>query len=70
MLRLRYGIAARFRALTFCPLTITAPEVGRSIAGISLSRVDLPAPERPMRNASSPASSAKLTLSSAVLPPG
>jgi hypothetical protein len=46
-------------------LTITDPEVGRSIAGISLSSVDLPAPERPVRKASSPASSAKLTSFSA-----
>src|SRR3954470_21874080 len=69
MLRRRYGTAPRCSAPPFCPLTITAPEVGRSIAGMSLRSVDLPAPERPVRNAISPASSAKLTFSRALLPP-
>ena len=63
-------MAARLSAPTFCPLTITEPELGRSIAGISLSSVDLPAPERPVRNTSSPASIEKLTSRSASCPPG
>jgi hypothetical protein len=34
------------------PLTITCPELGRSMAAIIFSRVDLPAPEGPARNSS------------------
>src|SRR4029450_11184423 len=41
------------------------PEVGRSIAGMSLSSVDFPAPVRPVRKTSSPGSTEKLTLFSA-----
>jgi hypothetical protein len=70
MLRRRYGIAARLSALTFWPFTTTEPALGRSIAGIILSSVDLPAPERPVRKANSPGSSAKLTSFSASWPPG
>jgi len=50
-------------------LTITLPEVGRSIAGISLSSVDFPAPEWPVRKANSPVSSAKEIPRSASCPP-
>src|SRR5688500_6073841 len=70
MLRRRYGMAARLSAPTFCPFTITEPAVGRSIAAISLSSVDLPAPDRPVRKAISPASSAKVTCFNASWPPG
>src|SRR4029078_5385975 len=70
MLRLRKGMAPRLSEATFCPFTMTEPEVGRSIAGMSLSSVDLPAPERPVRNTSSPASIEKLTSFSASWPPG
>ena len=48
----------------------TLPELGRSIAGISLSSVDLPAPERPVMNKSSPGSTVKVTFLSASSPPG
>src|SRR5256885_1682157 len=48
-------------APTFCPLTSTVPPVGRSMAAISLSSVDLPAPECPPISISSPLSTSKLT---------
>jgi hypothetical protein len=63
-------MAARLSAPTFWPFTITVPALGRSMAAMSLSSVDLPAPERPVRKASAPASSVKLTSFSASCPPG
>src|SRR6478672_6755520 len=48
----------------------TAPRLGRSASWISLSRVLLPAPEWPVTNSISPASTAKLTSDRAVCPPG
>ena len=68
--RRRKGTAARLSADTFCPLTTTAPCVGRSMAGMSLSKVLLPAPECPERITISPDSMAKVSSDSAAIPPG
>jgi len=58
-------MAPDFIAETFWPLIITPPEVGISIAAISFSSVLLPAPEWPVMNTISPASTVKATSRSA-----
>ena len=44
-----------------CPLTNTRPLLGRSIAAIIFNNVDLPAPDGPAKNTSSPRSTTKDT---------
>ncbi len=63
-------MAPLFMAPTFWPFTITLPEVGRSMAATSLSRVLLPAPEWPVTKAISPAFTVNATFLSASCPPG
>jgi len=53
--------ALRRKAERFWPLTTRLPEVGRSIEAISLTSVDLPAPECPVIRNICPASMVKLT---------
>ena len=53
MLRRKKGIARAAIADTFWPLTMTLPELTRSITGINLSSVLLPAPECPVTNSNS-----------------
>jgi hypothetical protein len=48
-LRRRKGTPAFFSLPMSWPLTMTRPLVGRSMAAIIFSRVDLPAPDGPAR---------------------
>ena len=68
--RRRKGTARGRSAPVFCPLMITLPEVGRSMAAISLSSVLFPAPEWPVMKAISPDSTASETPRIASCPPG
>jgi hypothetical protein len=70
MFRRRKGRAARPRAPTFWPFISSVPLVGFSMAGISLSRVDLPAPEWPITVTSSPAPISASMSASAVMSGG
>ena len=54
MLRRRKGTPAGLIFAMSWPLTISLPDVGRSMAAIIFSRVDLPAPDGPARKTSSP----------------
>jgi hypothetical protein len=54
-------MALRRSADRFWPLTTRLPAVGRSMEAISLTSVDLPAPEWPVISTICPASMAKLT---------
>jgi len=59
------GNAPPLSAPTFWLLTSTLPELGRSIAAMSLSSVLLPAPECPVRNTISPSAISNETFFSA-----
>ena len=58
------------RVLTLMPFTIRVPEVMRCIRLTERSRVDLPAPERPMMATNSPSWMVRFTSSSPTVPLG
>jgi hypothetical protein len=63
------GIRRRGIRAVFWSFTSTVPRVGRSISAMSRSTVLLPAPDGPVRNASSPRSMLNVTPESASRPP-